>query len=144
MKNLIINKVNKLISKYGTRDPRELADFLGVVIIEKPLGKVYGAYMYVKKTRIIFINDSISDSMKKIVLAHELGHSILHRKENCYFMKNKTLLVTNKFERQANLFAANLLIPDDLINNYPDCPLNQIAASEKIPIELLCLKFDLI
>lgn len=53
-----------------------------------------------------------------LVMAHELGHALLHRKENSYFIKNKTFLLNSKNELEANLFAAELLIPDDIILEY--------------------------
>ena len=60
-------------------------------------------------------------------MAHELAHSIMHRKENCYFIRNKTLLLTSKMEIEANTFAAELLIPDELIYENPGMPREQIA-----------------
>lgn len=143
LKKIILNIINKLAEKYDTCDPYELADYLDVVIIERPLGDKLGAYMYIKKTKTIFINSSLDEAFKKIVLAHELGHAILHKTQECYFMKNSTLIVTNKFEWQANFFAANLLIPDNLIHNYYGYTLNEISNIENIPIELLKLKFGL-
>lgn len=51
-------------------------------------------------------------------MAHELGHAILHRKENCYFIRNKTLLLNSKNEIEANKFAIELLLPDEILNDY--------------------------
>lgn len=48
-------------------------------------------------------------------MAHELRHAILDKKENCYFIRNKTLLLNSRIERRANRFAAELLIPDEVI-----------------------------
>jgi Zn-dependent peptidase ImmA (M78 family) len=144
MKKIILNIINRLAKKYDTRDPCELADYLGVVIIERPLGDKLGAYMYIKKTKTIFINSSIDEALKKIVLAHELGHAILHKTQECYFMKSNTLIVTSKFEWQANFFAANLLISDNLIDDYYGYTIDEISNTENIPVELLKLKFDLI
>lgn len=63
----------------------------------------------------------------QLVMAHELGHAIMHRKENCYFIRNKTLMLTSKIEIEANTFAAELLIPDELIFEHPDMPADQLA-----------------
>lgn len=60
-------------------------------------------------------------------MAHELAHSIMHRKENCYFIRNKTLLLTSKMEIEANTFTAELLIPDDLIYENAGMNSSQIA-----------------
>ena len=62
-----------------------------------------------------------------LVMAHELGHAILHRKENCYFMRNKTLLLNSKKEIEANLFAMELLIDDSFIEDNKHLTIEQIA-----------------
>ena len=63
----------------------------------------------------------------RLVMAHELAHSIMHRKENCYFIRNKTLLLNSKIEIEANTFAAELLIPDELILENPNMSADQLA-----------------
>ena len=67
--------------------------------------------------------------VKRLVARYvqKLAHSIMHRKENCYFIRNKTLLLTSKMEIEANTFAAELLIPDDLIYENPGLSKAQIA-----------------
>ncbi|MFL0197348.1 ImmA/IrrE family metallo-endopeptidase [Clostridium sp. WILCCON 0269] len=59
-------------------------------------------------------------------------------------MKNKTLFLTSKLEKEANLFAAEYLIPDDILNEYEGFSLDEIARSENILPELLKLKFGYI
>ena len=61
------------------------------------------------------------------VMAHELGHAILHKTENCYFIRNKTFLSTAWIEKEANTFAAELLIPDSLIRDNPEYTKKQLA-----------------
>ena len=75
-----------------------------------------------------------------VVAAHELGHALLHRKENCAFIKNKTLLLTSGIEREANLFAAHLLITDDMIENYVGHTQEQFCACTGYPKELIELR----
>lgn len=48
-------------------------------------------------------------------------------KENCYFLRNKTLLCTDKLENEANTFAAELLVPDSVIYENPGMTKGQIA-----------------
>ena len=142
MRKFIRKTVQQLIKKYNTKNPYELADYLGVEIIERPLGNKLGAYMYIKRTKLILLNSEISDYLKKIVLCHELGHAVLHKNQECYFMKNNTFIVDSKFEYEANYFAANLLISDDLISDYKGYTLEQIANYECVPIDLIKLKFN--
>ncbi len=63
----------------------------------------------------------------KMVMAHELGHAILHTKQNCYFIRNKTLLLNSKIEKEANIFAATLLISEDELSEYKDYTLKQLS-----------------
>lgn len=75
-------------------------------------------------------------------MAHELGHAVLHPKENCAFMSRHTLLLTSKIERQANLFAAYLLITDDMIEEYREYTREQLCAGTGLPIELIELRLQ--
>lgn len=83
--------------------------------------------MFLKNHKCIFLNEDLEEHERTLVMAHELAHSIMHRKENCYFIRNKTLLLTSKIEIEANMFAAELLISDDLIYEYPGVGKSQIA-----------------
>ena len=71
--------VSSLIKKYNTRDPYSLAQYLNIEIIEYNLSNAYGMYRLVKRNKFIFINNNLDDTTKKFVLAHELGHAVLHR-----------------------------------------------------------------
>lgn len=102
------------VKKFNTRNPFEIADCLGILYQIGNIG-CSGCYMFLKNHRYIFLNRDLPEHELKMVMAHELGHAILHRKENCYFIKNKTLLLNSKNEIEANTFAAELLIPDEII-----------------------------
>ncbi len=75
-----------------------------------------------------------------VVLAHELGHAIMHPKENCAFMSRHTLLLTSKLESQANLFAAHLLINDAMLQDYEGYTQEQFCNCTGLPEELLKLR----
>ena len=139
-------KVRRMLNYYiritGTRDPVEIAKSIGIGIAIFPLGNISGNYKLLKRKRWIFVNEDIpSDSpIFRIVVAHELGHAVLHRKENCAFLKSKTLLLTSGIEREANIFAANLLISDDMIREYAGCTKDQFCAGTGYPKELIDLR----
>lgn len=84
------------IKKFDTHNPFELADYLNIEYLIGPLGSRCGCYMYLKRHRCIFLNENLSDTEMQLVMSHELGHAILHRKQNCYFIRNKTLLSVDK------------------------------------------------
>lgn len=103
--------------KFNTNDPFVIADQLGILYQISAL-KYEGCYMFLKNHRYIFLNEDLPPHEQKLVMAHELGHAILHRKENCYFIRNKTLLLNSKNEIEANKFAVELLLPDEILNEY--------------------------
>ena len=139
----IDHKAKRLIRYYerliGSRDPVKIAEYANIRIAILPLGESAGNYKLIKRKRWIFINDNIpADSpMFRVVLAHELGHALLHRKENCAFIKSKTLLLTSGIEREANQFAASLLISDDMLQDYAGYTQDQFCQRTGYPKELI-------
>lgn len=111
---------------FETSNPFKIADNLGILY---QLGNLdfEGCYMFLKNHRYIFLNQNLPDHEMNLVMAHELGHAILHRKENCYFIRNKTLLLNSKKEIEANLFAMELLIDDKFIEESKHLTTGQIA-----------------
>lgn len=133
--------VAKLVKRYGTADPFSLADKLNIVVFNVPLGELQGFYMYLKKHRTVFLNSEIEDiHLRRVVLAHEIGHAMMHTKINSYFMRKSTFFNTSKYEIQANRFAAELLISDELIENNSGMTATQIANLAHVPPELIKYK----
>lgn len=145
----IKNIVDYYVKKYDTRDPFEIAESLNIQIQIGQLGTPCGCYMFLKNHRCIFLNENLSDNEMKLVMSHELGHAVMHRKTNCYFIRNKTFLLDSKIELEANTFAINLLIPDDTIMEIidnPNCTLEYVSRvlgyNQKL-IELRLRTFDI-
>ncbi len=141
----IEHKIRRLIRYYdrmiGTRDPVSIARQLNIGIAIVPLGEIAGNYKLLKRKRWIFVNEDISDSpLFRVVVAHELGHAVLHRKENCAFIKNRTLLLTSGIEREANQFAAHLLITDDMLKEFSGYTEDQFCDCTGYPKELIELR----
>lgn len=123
----------------GTTDPFKIADCLGILY---QIGncKHDGCYMFLKNHRYIFLSNRLSGVDLKVVMAHELAHAIFDRKENCYFIRNKTLLLNSKIERRANQFAAYLLIDNDTLEYYKNCTKEQFCNCTGLPKELIELR----
>ena len=122
--------IKKIVSYYkrktGTTNPFDIADQLGILYQVCNL-QFEGCYMFLKNHRYIFINENLPEYEQRLVMAHELGHAILHRKENCYFIRNRTLLLNSKKEIEANRFAMELLVPDSLLEEYREFTVEQIS-----------------
>ena len=127
MRKDIKKLVSYYVRKYNTRNPFELAEYLNIQVQIGNLGSRAGCYMFLKNHKCIFLNESLHENEKNMVMAHELGHAILHRKENCYFIKNKTLLLTSKNEIEANKFAIELLISDKFLTEHHYCTIEQLS-----------------
>ena len=139
LKRDIKKLVSYYVKKFNTRNPFELAEHLNVQVQIGDLGSRAGCYMFLKNHKCIFLNESLSEREMMLVMAHELGHAILHRKENCYFIRNHTLLLTSKNEIEANTFAAELLIPDEVLlenRNYTIRQLSRLLGYHEKFVEL--------
>lgn len=139
---MIKNKAEKLISNFKTNNPFKIIEnYKNILVYKMPLkGNVRGLYQYQKGVKFIFINDNLSEPAQNMVCAHELGHAVLHTRLNVCFFRDNTLFIPNKFEVQANRFAAELLLPDELIRAYFNYSLEQIALDNNIDTELCKFK----
>lgn len=131
--------VSRYIKKFDTRNPFEIADCLGILY---QIGncKHDGCYMFMKKHRYIFLSNKLNSTDLKLVMAHELAHAVYDSKQNCYFIRNKTLLLNSRMERRANLFAAHLLISDDILKDYSGYTKKQFCQCTGYPMELIELR----
>lgn len=135
--------VEKIIKKHKSTNPFEIASMKNIHIIEWDLHReINGYYKYDRRNRYIMINKNLSDEWKRIVCAHELGHAILHTRINTPFMRRNTLLSVDKIEREANKFAAELLIPDDSLIGCEHQTIEYIASIHNVPVELARLKCE--
>lgn len=78
----------------------------GCLIIEEDFGttRVDGMSQWINDIPLIYINAAAPTDRKRLTLAHELGHLVLHATE-----------VTEDIEDQANAFAAEILMPIEVI-----------------------------
>lgn len=129
------------VKKFYTRNPFEIADALGILYQIGNIG-CEGCYLFLKNHRYIFLSQSLSEHEMGLVMAHELGHAIMHRKQNCYFIRNKTLLLMSKNEIEANIFAAHLLMPDDIFEEYIGYTQDQFCRCTGYPKELIKLRLQ--
>lgn len=141
----IKQKVEKLIKKFKTNNPYDIADFLNINVLEWSLHKdILGFYKYEKKTKWIVLNSNSNSEEKYFTCCHELGHSVLHERFNTPHLRRDTMFSINKFEREANMFAVELILPDDVWNEYTNhysC-LNDLERATGIPQNLLLAKLN--
>lgn len=131
--------VLRLIKRYNTRDPFLIADYSDIVVIQGNLDDIFGFYKYLQRNKVIFINKRLPAHIKKVVCAHELGHAILHPRQNCFFIKQYTLFSIDRMEIEANKFASELLI--DEVDICPDWTTDEISTALNVPKQLVEYKF---
>ena len=134
----------KLINKFHTRDPFEIASSLGIIVLYERLGTINGYYHTAYRQKFIHINCDLPYYRQLFTMAHELAHAVLHPKSNTPFLTEYTLFSVNKLEREANKFAVNLLICDSDLKNYVinDYTISQIASIYGLPTELIELRLE--
>lgn len=123
----------KLMRRCNSNNPFTIVRALDIILIYCHLVDLNGFYQYHKRNHIIYLSEDLDEVTARFVLAHELGHMQLHRNLNTVFMDTRTYNPHSRFERQANTFAVELLLPDDLLREHPDCSIYQLARSVGVP-----------
>lgn len=135
----------RLAAELGTRNPFTVAENYGILVLYQDLPDCTKGICYeVQGKKIIIINRSLSKSESVYVCAHEVGHALLHPNINLSFLKNDTYFEPKKFEREADIFAAELLIDDSILNapEHEHMNLSQLANLLNLPEKLLKLKLN--
>lgn len=128
----IKRRVKNLEKKYGTRNPYKLCELLKIEVLYMDLGNLKGAFKKVVTNNFIVINENLDEFCQKVVLAHELGHAILHNTKDVQALKDYDLFpkYSSKIEIEANTFAAELII-DENLDDY------EYIENLKVDIEIL-------
>lgn len=137
------------VERYGTRNPFELASAMGVRVISCPdFQKLEGMYKVILGERYVFLNGNLRRRRAGQVLAHELGHDLLHREmgESSIVQDRFLVDMTLKPEYEANLFAAQLLVPEEecIALLRAGNSAEEIAKKLKIDAELVRLKIQML
>lgn len=126
---LVKNSAKELLEEYGVRQPP-----INPVVMARDKGldvkfvEFSGDYKEVSgffdpQEDAIYINKNDAPLRQTFTIAHELAHSILHRDwadsdEYKVFWRDIKRGSDDPHEKEANSFAANLLVPRYLLNEY--------------------------
>lgn len=144
----IVQTANNLVRDLGTRDPHKIARELGIEIIPMNYKRQRGAYKVLLRNRFIFIKNDLHPVMKNIVLLHEIGHDVLHRKEAVKAGGFKEFNIFNmqesRMEYEANVFVSQVSLVDEEILEYIryGYDIQQIARAMHSDTNLVALKTD--
>lgn len=147
-KNRVERRAEEILLRHNINeapiDPAKIAKSLGLTIVKHELeGDISGVLFLKGKTPTIGINPSHSKVRVRFTIAHELGHFVLHHHKRNLFIdtRDRELAVmyrddkstTGEFqqEREANAFAAALLMPKMLIEKHIKDELFDLTAEDK-------------
>ena len=138
---------DKVVRACDSRNPLKIARMNGIIIRTiDTWTEQSGAYVEMMRQPIIYVAGRLDSVRKSIVIAHELGHHFLHRKEATQgggFREFKIFdMALNRMEYEANIFAAQLILPDDEVKDYiyQGYDVAQIARAMNSDINLVPLK----
>ena len=146
----IAGKADALVKKAGTADPCSLAESIGIDIIRCGFKRQKGAYKIVLGNRFIFVKSDLDEQMKNIVILHEIGHDVLHRDEALLSGGFREFNIFGnldvRMECEANIFAAQAQLPDDVFLEYMNMgySVRQIAAAMNTDINLAEFKINIL
>jgi Zn-dependent peptidase ImmA (M78 family) len=134
--------VRQIIKKHKSNDPFQIAKEKNIIVLFEELGSTLGFYSSYKRIQFIHINNQLNEMEQRFVCAHELGHAVLHPKSNTPFLRANTLFSVEKLEVEANTFAVELLLTDEVVAQYQntDLTIYDVAEIYSIPKQLVYLK----
>lgn len=135
--------------KTGFVDINKIATKLGIRVIEEDLPDNVSGVLdcRTKEETIVLLNKHHHENRKRFSLAHEMGHFVLHKMSGVHmdtkiFLRSEAPILHGiKIEREANQFAAALLMPELQIRNawknlpedwFDENPLQLIAKEFKV------------
>ena len=149
----ISQAVDKVIQKYGERDPFRLAKAMKIKVLLEPMGDYEeackGFFMVQSRKKVIVINSDLPEIIQRIILTHEIGHAVLHAPmlQTVKAYHDFSLYdATDRTEYEANLFAADLLLRDDevIAKLKEDNFFFGVASEFMVPPEMLDFKFRIL
>ena len=115
MLNNIENLAKQLVIKNETRNPFIIAENESIKVraFKKPT-KLLGMYSVIKRNRFIFYNPYVDEHIQNMVVAHEIGHDMLHKDlvSDKLFQEWTLFDIKSTTEYEANIFASHILLDE--------------------------------
>lgn len=113
----VCGAVEALQKKYHESNPFRLCEDMNILLLSQALGNtpdaIKGFYLESKRIRTLTVNCDLPEAVQRIIVAHELGHAVLHRHSGIHAFHDIGLFdESSLLEKDANLFAAEYLLRD--------------------------------
>ncbi len=141
--------VQSLVKDAPMVEPAALAQALDILVRPFPLGMkedaCKGFFIIHRRQKHITYNSDLPVPLQRVVLAHELGHAVLHSDGLGPTSFHDVLLFSSPDEKEyeANLFAAELLLPDTFILPKLSAGRDFFALSQALEVPAPILDFKL-
>lgn len=96
--------IKELIKSSPSSDIYDIISSLGITI-KHQAGKSF--YCQIKGKKYIYLDTNLAEEIKPFVLAHELGHAVLHKEEIYHY--SPLSITKTATEREADYFAFQIL-----------------------------------
>ncbi|WP_447985435.1 ImmA/IrrE family metallo-endopeptidase [Nitrospira sp. Nam74] len=114
--------ITPILDEFGIQSPADIhieaiAYRYGLWLYQAPLSGAHGCLVRKGDHGIVVVDHSLSRPRHRFTIAHELGHFLLHKPLSltpCKTPDNDILDDNHSFERQADIFAVKLLLPEKL------------------------------
>jgi Zn-dependent peptidase ImmA (M78 family) len=140
----VLLEVDRVLKENFVASPpvriEEIAKNYGLRIVESDFKDLPGVAGFIDiQAQTMFVNKNDGDTRKAFTIAHELGHWILHKhaleqesekNEAKYAILFRMPIGNNEVdpvEKEANCFAANILVPKMLLDKYKETDIPTIA-----------------
>ncbi len=154
----VSREVKRLLDQYVSDappiDPKDIAEKLNIEVkfvrFKGDLSEKISGF-YDAENDIIYVNEEEYPLRQTFTIAHELGHAVLHKKwaksEDYKILMRRTQNDPSAYEKEANAFAANLLVPREMLKKYLDLPIEDLseifAVSVPVIKNRLCFEFGI-
>lgn len=125
----------------------ELVEYEGLGLIRTRFddGEIAGVINL--ETKYLLVSSTDSETRQRFTIAHELGHWMLHKEQ---MKENKNLAVLyrkplgreeDSLEQEANCFAANLLVPEDMLKEALHRNLDEVSLASHFKVSRAVIGF---
>ncbi len=145
----ISGKALRIKRKYRQDDLDHLSRNMGITVVDYDTGMSVDDFkgMSMVKCRIpvILLNSKLNDGIRQVVLAHEIGHVVLHKELTALrgFHDFDLFGMNDQCEYEANVFAAELILDNEEVLDVLNQDMTFFGAAKTlcVPPELLDFKF---
>lgn len=143
----IYQKADKLMKRFHTEDPEEIAEAMGIIISDSlPSKDLLGMYFCKWRHRAILLHPDLEVHVRKCIIAHELGYDQFHRAEaeKGPMQEFSLFKMTNVMEYEANAFASHIILDTDetLRQIHEGATVVEIAQRACVDINLVLIKVE--